>query len=84
MATKPKTNGPSTSSEIVELVVAIDRDSSDECLYVNNKAWPDKGETTVYATDIAEHAAGRLIRFEHRPVVAPDVWPDSLLDLPTA
>lgn len=69
------------NNEIVELVVAIDADSSDECLYINGKAWPSKGETTVYATDIDEYTAGRLVRFEHRRVNAPDVWPDSLLAL---
>lgn len=73
-----------TKTQVVELVVAIDDGSSDECLYIDGKAWKSKGETTVYATDIDEYAEGRLIRFEHRRVNAPDKWPDLLSDLERA
>jgi hypothetical protein len=54
-----------------QIVVAIDQDSSAECLYINGKAWSGVGEYTVYATDIAEAAGNSPITFEHREVVCP-------------
>ena len=63
------------------LTVVIDRDSSNECLYVDGKAWASKGETTVYATDIAEVAGDEPIVFRHIQVDCPDDWPDNLTDL---
>ena len=75
---------------VKHICVAIDADTSAECIYTNGKAWASRGEWTVYATDIAEAAGDGVIRFEHRLVNCPRgkcaeypdeetlAWPDSL------
>lgn len=62
------------------LVVVID-ENSDECLYVDGKAWRSRVESTVYACDIFEYAEGVPITFEHRHVESVEHWPDSLDEL---
>lgn len=66
--------------EIIDLTVCID-EKSDECLYINGNAWKSKGESTVYACDIAEAAGDKLIRFKHRSIdTFVEQWPDTLLE----
>lgn len=71
-----------------KILVAIDDDTSDECLYVDGVCWKSVGETTVYASDIAEVAGTEPIVFEHREVPMLEKlgkdwsWPKLAGDLP--
>jgi hypothetical protein len=62
------------------LTIVID-DYSTECLYIDGRAWPDKGECTVYAGDLVEAAGGKACKIEHVEVEPVDQWPDNLADL---
>lgn len=65
-----------------EITVVIN-ENADECLYINGKAWESTGETTVYATDIADAAGDEPILFRHVGVDWDADWPENLSDLPT-
>lgn len=67
-----------------KITVAIDTGSSNECLYVDGKAWKNRGESTVYACDIAEVAGNEPILFEHLMVDCPGDWPTRLEKLSEA
>jgi hypothetical protein len=60
------------------LTVVIDEDS-DECLYIDGKAWKEKGETTVYACDVAKAAGEEPFLFRHVAIDGYHLeWPDTL------
>ena len=67
-----------------KIIVAQDVDSSDECLYIDGKAWAGVGETTIYACDIASYAQGNPIVFDLVRVQAPEHWPSDFDDLTLA
>ena len=81
--------GPRTPSsaetpppQVKHLVVVSDKDSGDECLYINGQAWESTGECTVYACDIDEAAGRQPVLFDRWTAIdVPDAWPTKLVDL---
>ena len=67
--------------KIKKITVAQDIGSADECLYIDGKAWESRGESTVYACDIAAEAKDCAIVFALVRVNAPERWPDTLAQL---
>jgi hypothetical protein len=60
------------------LTVVIDEDS-DECLYIDGKAWDSAGERTVYACDVAKAAGEEPFLFRHVLIDGHHLeWPDTL------
>lgn len=62
------------------LTVVIDT-LANECLYIDGKSWPSKGEMTVYACDVAAAAGDEPIMFRHEQIeFQHEQWPDTLED----
>lgn len=65
---------------VCDITVVNDLDNN-ECLYVRGRAWDEKGESTVYASDLVHAAAGRLIDLKLLTIEhVHEEWPDSLVD----
>jgi hypothetical protein len=65
-----------------KVLVVTDVGSGDEAIYIEGKKVFE--DSTVYATDIAEHANGQEVVIEHRSVHLVDVddlFPDDSKDL---
>lgn len=61
-----------------KLTIVIDENSC-ECLYIDGKSWPSKGEMTVYACDIASAAGGEPVLISHESIdFYHEQWPDTL------
>lgn len=67
--------------EPMKLTVLIDEDSN-ECLYVEGKAWAGRGEMTVYVCDLVAEAGEWPILLRHIKVTGSRYgqWPENLED----
>jgi hypothetical protein len=66
------------SMDTKTLTVVID-DDSNECLYIDGKAWESTGETTVFSCDIAIAAGDEPVRVVHKSIdFRHEEWPETL------
>ncbi len=67
------------ATEPINMTVFID-ENSNECLYVEGKAWDGRGERTVYVTDLDAYAKQRPILLQHIPIEGDwaERWPDDM------
>lgn len=62
-------------------ITLVNDENANECLYIDGKVWPYKGESTIFASELIYQTEGKPcvleeVNLEH----SVDEWPDKLED----